>query len=78
MAMQEALTVKVENVPHKYQTSEKLQAHFETMFPGQVYSAVMMLRDTSELSRLFNAFNWLEDQLSHADSASQQQVSLPS
>ena len=32
-----------------------------------------MLRDTSELSQLYNAFNWLELMLSVADSASQQQ-----
>mmetsp|Transcript_72417 Transcript_72417/g.206078 ORF Transcript_72417/g.206078 Transcript_72417/m.206078 type:complete len:887 (-) Transcript_72417:1148-3808(-) len=74
-AMQEALTVKIENIPHKYQTREKLQAHFKELFPNdEIYSAVMMLRDTGELTRLLDQFKFIERSIEAADLARDQKL----
>lgn len=59
-AMQESLTVMVENIPDNLQHSEKLQRHFDKLFPGQVHSAVVMLRNTGTLTKLVNRYRRLE------------------
>lgn len=59
-ALQESLSVLVENIPDNLQSSDKLNRYFNKLFPGQVHSAVVMLRNTGPLTTLVNRYRRLE------------------
>lgn len=46
LSTQHLYSVVAENIPQEHQTSEKLYALFENLFPGEVVSAQMGVRDT--------------------------------
>jgi hypothetical protein len=66
--LQTQYTVQVENIPREYRTSEKLFELFESMFPGEVMYARVVLH-TPDLDKVIAERNSVRDQLERAIAA---------
>ena len=71
VAMQESLTAIVENIPPKLQRRDKLHEHFDELFPGEIYSAIVLLRHSSDLETKILNVELLEEYIEKAEKASE-------